>query len=350
MVNFFDVCSAVLVTKYSLKNWLLAYFPLSQLKGGIIALLPLPFSYHTSCESMSASLLDTVAAIFADAQRSLATHRTSTKKLLELLNKPFHDCEESKCVIIDIVLQNCVDRVLVCTKKEPSVERVIKFICDVVIASITNCETPNADSLQISESRSEFDDFFTSSINHLLARTVSSNKVVRLRACEIIAGIMSSMKAETEVSDGIYSNMVKFLIPRLRDKVPGVRMWSIKAIGRLQNPLDDDDLVLSEIIRLMTCDASKDVRVAAVENVCICKRSLPALVERIKDIKSEVRVAALEHMAKDIDIRYVTHISSICSCLTYISLLSSFTTDTLLFQFAQTFNSFHEGIHRSFWT
>ena len=242
-----------------------------------------------------------VAAIFTDAQRSLATHRTSMKKMLDLLNKSSTGCSNNTNIIVDAILHGCVDRALVCAKKEPSVDRVIKFFCEVVVATMTS--TTAESSSVAAESSTVSDWFFAASINHLLIRTTTSNKTVRFRACEVIAGIMAGMKAETEVSDEMFTNMVKFLAPRLRDKVPNVRLWAIKAVGRLQNPQEEDDIVLSELIRIMASDASKDARVAAVENVCICKKSLPALVERVKDIKSEVRVAALEHMAKDIDIR-----------------------------------------------
>ena len=242
-----------------------------------------------------------VTAIFADAQRSLATHRTSMKKILELLEKTTSgsDSATHANTIVDAILHGCVDRALVCAKKEPSVDRVIKFFCEVVVGSMSATESSSV----ATGSSTGSDWFFAASINHLLIRTTTSNKTVRFRACEVIAGIMAGMKAETEVSDEMFTSMVKFLAPRLRDKAPNVRFWAIKAVGRLQNPQDDDDIVLSELIRIMASDTSKDARVAAVENVCICKKSLPALVERIKDIKSEVRVAALEHMAKDIDIR-----------------------------------------------
>ena len=114
------------------------------------------------------------------------------------------------------------------------------------------------------------------------------------------------MSSETEISDDLWNDMITALTPRLKDKAPNVRLWAIKAAHRLQNPNDEDDVIMSEICRLMISDTNKDVRVAATELVSITKVTLPLLVDRVKDIKAEVRVAAINHLAKDVDVRHLT--------------------------------------------
>ena len=97
------------------------------------------------------------------------------------------------------------------------------------------------------------------------------------------------------------------LIPRLRDKAPNVRMWAVKALGRLQNAECENDALTMEIQRLMETDSSDAVRVAAVDNIAVAKHTLASIVSRVRDVKKEVRVAALERLMNSVD---VSHLSS----------------------------------------
>jgi condensin complex subunit 3 len=116
---------------------------------------------------------------------------------------------------------------------------------------------------------------------------------------------MSSMPDEAEIARDLWDSMSMVLLPRLKDKAPTVRLWAVKAMKRLQAPGDVKDPVMREFVRLMSTDSSKDIREAAVANIFINKFSLPHMLERIKDIRPEVRVAAYTSLTKTADIRHL---------------------------------------------
>tara|TARA_B110000090_G_C13059248_1_gene322683 strand:- start:264 stop:533 length:270 start_codon:yes stop_codon:yes gene_type:complete len=64
-------------------------------------------------------------------------------------------------------------------------------------------------------------------------------------------------------------------------------MWALKALNRLQSPENEDDKLVKEFTRLMNTDTAVAVRVAAVDNISACKQTLPAIVARVRDGKSE---------------------------------------------------------------
>ena len=47
--------------------------------------------------------------------------------------------------------------------------------------------------------------------------------------------MIMNMNGDAEISDELWEQITETLTPRLRDKAPNVRMWAIKALGRLQN-------------------------------------------------------------------------------------------------------------------
>ena len=98
---------------------------------------------------------------------------------------------------------------------------------------------------------------------------------------------------------------MKTLTPRLHDKIPNIRVWAIKALYKFQNPDDIYDPIVTELLNLMKNDSSKDVRLAAVEALYIGKRTVVSIVDRVKDVHSDVRVGTINHLANKIDVRHI---------------------------------------------
>ena len=63
----------------------------------------------------------------------------------------------------------------------------------------------------------------------------------------------------TPISDALCDEIVECLLPRLRDRVPAVRVEAVRAIARLQDPEDAEDTVVIEFIRMLRSDSSKYV-------------------------------------------------------------------------------------------
>ena len=210
--------------------------------------------------------METVIEIFNDIQKSEKAHKVGLKRLQSLM-------KANKDVELTSILSSCLDKVLVFPKNHANVERTIKFL-SIFIASLD--ET----SMQVVT-------------DHICSRLSSLNKLVRQRACQLLAGALEEICSnDCEISCDLLENLSEQIVVRLKDKIPAVRVWAIKAISRLQNPEDVEDKATSEVIRLMNSDNSTPVRLAAVEHVSICDHSLGHLLSRLKDIKPEVRVAA----------------------------------------------------------
>ena len=204
------------------------------------------------------------------------------RKLIQLSNNYV-----GKEDVLQEQLFSCMDKVMVCSKKEPSVERTVKFFSAFLASA--------GETL-----------FFKGGIEYLILRSQASEKTVRYRACQIIASTMDSMSEDAEVAEDLCVSLINAMVPRLRDKAPNVRLSAVYAVKRFQDRSEDNiekDPITKELIRLMSSDSSKDIRIAAIEVFNPTKKTLANLVDRIKDIKSEVRIAAYEALTKVANIR-----------------------------------------------
>ena len=224
--------------------------------------------------------------IFDEAQRgykNISTNsnaKRNTTKLLKLL-------EGDRAQEAFMSICQCYDKVLSCGKKEAAAELTVRFFVTLASTSLQN------------------ENVFLSFINYLLERTKSLDKIVRFRACQTISCIFNELTEE--MIDGVLCDTVaETLLPRLRDKCPNVRMWSVKALQDLIDPEDPKDSILLEFIRLMESDSSKDVRIAAINCTILSKYSLLHLIDRLKDIKTEVRIAAVQKLVDMVEINHLT--------------------------------------------
>ena len=126
-------------------------------------------------------------------------------------------------------------------------------------------------------------------LEHLLRHTLAEDKAVRMRTCQLVGAILNSMGANLDVDDDLWDSMLEKMLARCRDKVPSVRAAAALAVSFFQDPEEADDPVVSELTRLMSRDASKDVRKTALQNIAITKATLPHVLRRLRDNKADVR-------------------------------------------------------------
>lgn len=229
--------------------------------------------------------MEKIRNIFEEAQRSAVTHKNGVKKLVTILESCHNDSNQL-VEYLNTILLFCTDSVLIVSKKEPTVERVMKFLCE-LFTSVN-------------------EEIFTCCVQHLLQRSMASDKTVRFRSCQLLSCVLSSMHSDAEISDELYESMITILLPRLRDKNTTVRLWALKALSRLQTPEVEDDKVVLEIQRVMISDSSPLSRAVAVECISITSKTLPHIIDRVKDVNQEVRLAALQHLHKDVNVRHLS--------------------------------------------
>ena len=219
--------------------------------------------------------MEKVNALFEELYRiPSASNRAFIPKLNKILSAESADIRGS---IMQGIWRGCLDQCLLCAKKEHVVDKMIDFLAIFVSAVTTD------------------DAVYISCIEHLSYRVKAVNKVVRLRACQMMLRvIIGTMESDKLVSDDTLRKMADILLPRLKDKVPGVRVLAVRALGNLQA---EGDGINEEILRLLQRDSSKEVRIAAVDCICLTKITLPIIIARVKDVKPEVRIAVYSRLA-----------------------------------------------------
>lgn len=213
---------------------------------------------------------DAIVPVFTEALRTSTSHQVGMKKLHHMLLS-----SSNKVEFINIILLGYYDKVLVCTKKDASVDRIVSFFStfSANIAADTD------------------DSVFAAVLQHLIERTKADNKVVRGRACETLSHIFAKLSDEVEFSVALWKAVEEGLLPLLRDKCANVRLWAVRAIKKFQT--DEDPTIVKEVLRLMASDPVKDIRAAATTAIALKTITIGEVVQRMEDISADVRKAAV---------------------------------------------------------
>eukprot|EP01035_Chromulina_nebulosa_P008295 gene8295-11245_t len=213
--------------------------------------------------------------IFNEAQLDSCLHEVLSKQLKKNISEGSAKVQRAKW---DFFKRGCIDRILLYPKNHPNVDKLIKFICG-FISTLSDKDMKNV-------------------CAHFCIRLQSSNKIVRQRCCNIIGEVLANvLESSAELCCDLLDDLTKCLTLRIFDKTPTVRVAAVQALKLLQDIQDPDDIVIFEICRAMTVDSSFTVRIAAIEAVYLTEHSLTKLLLRVRDVKSDVRIAAINKLA-----------------------------------------------------
>lgn len=120
-------------------------------------------------------------------------------------------------------------------------------------------------------------------------RTISVIGTVRFRLCQFVNSILNSMPSEAALDDKICDDIIKYMIDRLKDQSPSVRVQAIQALQRLQFPDDPNDKIVKNYLIHLNNDSSPQVRMAIITAIGRNFRTIPAIVERLWDTEERVR-------------------------------------------------------------
>ena len=107
-------------------------------------------------------------------------------------------------------------------QREPAVDRVLKFVAALV------CEPPPPGGEEAMGS------FCEAVLERLLPLFTVGDKGVRSRATELVAAIMNSLPADTELSEELLESVAAAAKGRLRDRAPAVRGQAARILARVQ--------------------------------------------------------------------------------------------------------------------
>ncbi len=225
-----------------------------------------------------------VATAFHEAQLSLAKHRKCAEALRALRTSIGAEA-------FDKDFFECVACVLPVYKREPAAERVVEFV--------VSFATKHGDG--------EHDDEFVQTfLTRLLRLTSAKDKAVRFRVAQLVGRIMNSMAEEAEVSDELFDAVEVAMLARCHDKVPVVRAMALRALFRLQDPTSASCGITAELLRLMSEDPSKEVRMAAISTIAPSKHAIRAILLRVRDTSPEVRLHALGVLRDKVEMRWLS--------------------------------------------
>eukprot|EP00043_Microstomoeca_roanoka_P013278 m.130069 g.130069 ORF g.130069 m.130069 type:complete len:1089 (+) comp15712_c0_seq3:239-3505(+) len=235
------------------------------------------------------SLLDA----FQQGQKNAAHHEACVAACLQIYHQ---QCEkpdglgEFQASFFDLF-----NRCLVIFKREPAVERIIEFAVKFVAAS-----TQTDGELLLEEDEFTFMNAF---IKHLVSISGAKDKAVRFRACQTLSKLLHALDEEAEIDDDIWEDLQTAMLERIKDKIPVVRVQAINALSRLQDPSDIDCPVIAEYQQRLTCDASPDVRKAALVQIALSKATITDVASRSRDVKDVVRKALYTVLKDKLDLR-----------------------------------------------
>uniref|UniRef100_W8B3V5 Condensin complex subunit 3 n=1 Tax=Ceratitis capitata TaxID=7213 RepID=W8B3V5_CERCA len=130
-----------------------------------------------------------------------------------------------------------------------------------------------------------------------LLTTISRNPHIRYRICQFVNMILKALGQEAALDDAICDRILEYMLHRLHDTSPNVRVQAILAMQRLQVPDNPDDPVLRAYQFHLCSDPSSRVRQAVITCMGRNYHTIPYILDRLWDIDEKVRRHTYLHMS-----------------------------------------------------
>ncbi|KAK7379230.1 hypothetical protein VNO80_04685 [Phaseolus coccineus] len=206
-----------------------------------------------------------IAAILDEARTSYATHNRKLKELSLLRSK------SSSSSIFFSAFSRTLTPLFDFQRRLASVERVVSFV-SALAASASD----------------EFLDHF---LKFLLAAATASNKTARFRACQIVSEIILRLPDDAEVSNELWDEVIEWMMVRVRDKIPVVRTFAVRALSRFVNDSVNSD-ILDLLLEVLPLEQNADVRKMIVLSLPPSTATSQVIIDCTLDVSESVRKAA----------------------------------------------------------
>ncbi|KIK06440.1 hypothetical protein K443DRAFT_674418 [Laccaria amethystina LaAM-08-1] len=248
-------------------------------------------------------LQETIAALFDQAQSSIANHKKNCVTLYKLHVKAAAITKPSKAGVKPIgerafgdVFIDMISRVLPLKKGPATADRIVKYVGAYVQfinekVALGKSNAASSSSAQAPDSADEEDNFTTRFVARLLQWLlqgfVAKNKNIRYRCIHFVAEMISHIG---EVDEDMYSMLRDNLMDRLFDKEPLIRSHAVAALSKLVGTEDPDEIeegeksILEILLDVVSSDAAAEVRRTALLNVPLSSATLDAVLSRTRDV------------------------------------------------------------------
>ncbi|KAJ6523478.1 nuclear condensing complex subunit [Mycena vulgaris] len=263
-------------------------------------------------ESTSESVQASLAAIFDQAQTSLANHRKNCVALYKLHLKASVPVEKKskkraggadQSVFIAAFL-DMVSRVLAVKKGPATVDRIIKFVAQYVRFVNEKAQEdkakrqPEIPTNSISSGSTDEEDtlasvFVSCVLEWVIQGFLAKNKVVRYQTVHLVAEMIMYLG---EIDEDSYLALRESLIERATcDKESTIRAQAVGALARLIGSEDPSELrhgersIFDVLLDILSSDPAADVRRAALLHVPLSAATLGAILARTRDVDALTR-------------------------------------------------------------
>ncbi|KAI4320278.1 hypothetical protein MLD38_033775 [Melastoma candidum] len=209
-----------------------------------------------------------IAKILDDSRTSSATHNRKLRELSSLRSNPGFFPSFSRALTPLFEFQ----------RRSPSCERAVKFVASFAAASCGEGW------------------FLEEFLRFLLVAAAAANKATRFRACQIVSEIILRLPDEAEVDGDLWDEVIDSMMIRLRDKVPVVRVFAVRALSRFVNDEENSE-ILNLFLELLPLEQNVEVRKALVLSLPPSTMTCQVIVDCTLDVNESVRRATYSVLA-----------------------------------------------------
>ncbi|KAJ8316952.1 hypothetical protein KUTeg_004856 [Tegillarca granosa] len=240
----------------------------------------------------------TIKDVFMQCQNGMQCHA----KMMKSLQKQYESMELPE---FWSEFSHYLKYSLIVYKREPAVERTIDFVAKfVTMVSVPPPATEAAEEAGDSITDDvELNKLLVQMFDFLLESHSACDRAVRFRCCQLINKILNNLGEDAQIDDDLYDRIYESMLERLRDKCPVVRLHAVMAMARLQDPRDENCPVIKAYLFLINCDPNPEVRCAVLSCIAPSTKTLPAILERTRDVKDTVRKTAYKVMSEKVHIK-----------------------------------------------
>jgi len=174
-------------------------------------------------------------------------------------------------------------------QQHPYVINTLEFCAKFSVSFYSSSENENVESMS---------PFLSRLFEFLLSHHNAKDKIVRFRICHFLNMLLNSMGEHAFIDDNLCDQITVNMMERLLDKSPKVRAQAVFALHRLQDPSDEQCVIIKMYLFHVSKDPQAEVRKAVLATMGKNQKTLQAAIKRTRDIDESVRKMAFEFISK----------------------------------------------------
>uniref|UniRef100_H2YZ38 Nuclear condensin complex subunit 3 C-terminal domain-containing protein n=1 Tax=Ciona savignyi TaxID=51511 RepID=H2YZ38_CIOSA len=247
-------------------------------------------------------IMENITTKITDAFEKSLEPRYNLNKLAELLKKFLRREDELRGHFFTIFREH-IEHAIQIDRRDVPIERSLQF-CAKFAALFANTSDEEEEEIEEDESR----DLYNFIFKFILEPEYHShsNKTIRFRICQLVQLLLTSVPQEAAMDEDLIDSATTVMLHRLQDRIPSIRVQAAKSLSRLQQPAVKECPVIAAYLIHMAGDESSTVRGAVLSSISLTKKTLPAVLARVRDVSETIRKVAFQVIAQKVSIKALT--------------------------------------------